>query len=151
MQNSIRPTPLYKCFQSANFDKPHGHHEFCMQFWPTQTDSHAVSHFKELCPPILFWVPQVDLLCESCQQFLSRLDQADYVAPSLNLNLRLVSLCFPERLPSTQDYLEFFTTIRGVKNLTHLKLTDFPPERVGQLTEMSNTLENLNKIHLIID
>ena len=40
--------PLYRCFQRANFDTPHGHHEFRMQFWPTRTDSHAVSHFKEL-------------------------------------------------------------------------------------------------------
>merc|ERR1719397_2491196 len=47
---------------------------------------------------------QVDLLCESCQQFFSRLDQADYLASSLNLNLRFVSLCFPERSPSTEAY-----------------------------------------------
>ena len=100
---------------------------------------------------ILFWVPQVDLLCESCQQFFSRLDQADYLAPSLDLNLRLVSLCFPERSPSSQDYHGFFTTIKGVKNLTHLKLTDFPPESVDQLCQMSDFLQNLNKIHLIVD
>jgi len=49
VQNGIRSTPLYRCFQCKNFDTPHGHHKFCMQFWPTQTDSHADSHFKELC------------------------------------------------------------------------------------------------------
>ena len=27
---------------------PHGHHEFCMQFWLARKDSHAVSYFKEL-------------------------------------------------------------------------------------------------------
>ena len=48
VQNGIRSTPLYRCFQCANFDTPHGRHEFCVQFWPTGTDSHAVSHFKEL-------------------------------------------------------------------------------------------------------
>ena len=48
VQNGIRSTPMYRCFQRANFDTPHGHHEFRMQFWPTRTDSHAVSHFKEL-------------------------------------------------------------------------------------------------------
>ena len=52
VQNGIRSTPLYRCFQRANFDTPHGHHEFCMQFWPAETDSHAVSHFMELCPEI---------------------------------------------------------------------------------------------------
>ena len=41
--------PLYRCFQCANFDTPHSHHDFCMHFWPTKTDSHAVSHFMELC------------------------------------------------------------------------------------------------------
>merc|ERR1719239_717655 len=74
---------------------------------------------------------QVDLLCESCQQFFSRLDRAEYLASSLNLNLRLVSLCFPERSPSSQDYLEFFTTMRGVTNITQLKLTGFPPQCAG--------------------
>ena len=49
VQDGIRSMPLYRCFQRANFDTPHGHHEFRMQFWPTRTDSHAVSHFKELC------------------------------------------------------------------------------------------------------
>jgi len=48
VQDGIRSMPLYRCFQRANFDTPHGHHEFCMQFWPTRTDSHTVSHFKEL-------------------------------------------------------------------------------------------------------
>ena len=48
VQNGIRSMPLYRCFQRANFDTAHGHHEFCMQFWPTRTDSHAVTHFKEL-------------------------------------------------------------------------------------------------------
>ena len=48
VQDGIRSMPLYRCFQRANFDTPHGHHEFRMQFWPTRTDSHAVSHFKEL-------------------------------------------------------------------------------------------------------
>ena len=48
VQNSRRSTPINRCFQPANFDTPHGHHEFCMQFWPTRTDSHAVLHFKEL-------------------------------------------------------------------------------------------------------
>ena len=48
VQNGIRPTPPYRCFQRANFDTPRGHHEFCMQVWPTQTDSHSVLHFKEL-------------------------------------------------------------------------------------------------------
>ena len=48
VQNGIRSTPLYMCFQRKIFDAPHGHHEFCMQFWPTETDSHAVSHFREL-------------------------------------------------------------------------------------------------------
>ena len=54
VQNGIRSTPLYRCFQRANFDTPHGHHEFCMRFWPAETDSHAVLHFMELwsdpCP-----------------------------------------------------------------------------------------------------
>ena len=50
VQNGIRSTPFYRCFQCANFDIPHGHHVFCMRFWPTDTDSHAVSHFMELCP-----------------------------------------------------------------------------------------------------
>jgi len=49
VQNGKRSTPLYRCFQRANFDTPHGHHEFCMRFWPAETDSHAVSHFMELC------------------------------------------------------------------------------------------------------
>ena len=49
--------PLYRCFQRANFDTPqHGHHEFCMQFWPTRTDSHAVSHFKELWCKLKVWM-----------------------------------------------------------------------------------------------
>ena len=49
VQNGRRSTPINRCFQPANFDTPHGHHEFCMQFWPAETDSHAVSHFMELC------------------------------------------------------------------------------------------------------
>ena len=36
VQNGIRSTPLYRCFQHANFDTPHGHHEFCMRFRPTK-------------------------------------------------------------------------------------------------------------------
>ena len=49
VRNCTKSTPLYRCFQRANFDTPHGHHEFCMQFRPAETDSHAVSHFMELC------------------------------------------------------------------------------------------------------
>ena len=49
VHNGIRSPPWYRCFQRANFDTPHGHHEFCMRFWPAETDSHAVLHFMELC------------------------------------------------------------------------------------------------------
>ena len=93
---------------------------------------------------------QVDVLCESCQQFFSRLDQAEYLASSLNLNLRLVSLCFPERSPSSQDYLDLLTKISRVKNLTQLKLTDFSPQYAGPLFQLSDASEKLN-FHLIID
>merc|ERR1719402_432074 len=86
---------------------------------------------------------QVDLLCESCQQFFSRLDQAEYLASSLNLNLRLVSLCFPERSPSSQDYLDLLTKISRVKNLTQLKLTD-SPQYAGPLFQLSDASEKLN-------
>jgi len=54
VQNGKRSTPLYRCFQRANFDTPHCHYEFCMRFWPAETDSHAVSHFMELCAQDLF-------------------------------------------------------------------------------------------------
>jgi len=94
---------------------------------------------------------QVDLLCESCQQFLSRLDQAEYLASSVHLNLRLVSLCFPERSPSSQNYLEFLATLRKVKNLTQLKLTDICPQYASLLSQLSNTSEKLDSFHLIIN
>ena len=48
VQIGIRSTPLYRCFQRANFDTPHGHYEFSMQFWPTKTEFHAVLHLMEL-------------------------------------------------------------------------------------------------------
>ena len=99
----------------------------------------------------LYRVIQVDLLCESCQQFLSRLDQAEYLASSVHLNLRLVSLCFPERSPSSQNYLEFLATLRKVKNLTQLKLTDICPQYASLLSQLSNTSEKLDSFHLIIN
>ena len=67
VQNGIRSMPLYRCFQCANFDTPHGHHEFCMQFWPTRTDSHAVSHFKELCMEVLRRVAVLQCLLTSAK------------------------------------------------------------------------------------
>ena len=54
VHNGIRKVPLYRCFQPANLDTPHDQREFRMQFWRMRMDSHAISHFKELCP----WVVQ---------------------------------------------------------------------------------------------
>ena len=94
---------------------------------------------------------QVDLLCESCRQFLSRLDQAEYLASSLKLNLKLVSLCFPERSPSSQDYLDFWSAVKGVKNLTQLKLTDFLPQCAGLLSQSLDDLGEQNNFNLVIN
>ena len=49
--NGTRIMPLYRCFQRANLDTPHDQRKFCMQFWRMRIDSHAVSHFTELCSP----------------------------------------------------------------------------------------------------
>jgi len=130
------------CFKgkmAKNMLSPWGHHLLGHHYLDMLLALHT-----RLFLPLSHLDLQVDLLCESCQQFFSRLDQAEFLASSLNLNLRFVSLCFPERSPSSRDYLEFFTTIRGVKNITQLKLTDFPPQCAGQ---MSDTLGKLHNFH----
>ena len=45
----IGTMPLYRCFKIANLDTPHDQPKFRMQFWHMKMDSHAVSHFMELC------------------------------------------------------------------------------------------------------
>ena len=60
VQNGIRSMPLYRCFQRANFDTPHGHHEFRMQFWPTipmwfRTLRSCEVAFRCVCVPQCLW------------------------------------------------------------------------------------------------
>jgi len=136
------------CFKgkmAKNMLSPWGHHLLGHHYLDMLLALHT-----RLSLPLSHLDLQVDLLCESCQQFFSRLDQAEYLASSLNLNLRLVSLCFPERSPSSQDYLDLLTKISRVKNLTQLKLTDFSPQYAGPLFQLSDASEKLN-FHLIID
>jgi len=136
----------YRGKMAKNMLSPWGHHLLGHHY----LDMILALH-NRLSLPLSQLDLQVDLLCESCQQFLSRLDQAEYLASSLNLNLRLVSLCFPDRSPSGRDYLEFLTKIRGVKNLTQLRLTDFPPQCSGPFSQLSDASEELNNFHLIIN
>jgi len=131
---------------AKNMLSPWGHHLLGHHYLDMLLALHT-----RLSLPLTHLDLQVDLLCESCQQFFSRLDYAEYLASRLQLNLRLVSLCFPERSPSSQDYLEFWKVIRRVKNLTQLKLTDFPPQCADRLSQVSDALEKLNNFHLIIN
>jgi len=153
---SVTPTEVKRlahndeegCFKgkvAKNMLSPWGHHLLGHHY----LDMLLALHTK-LSLPLSHMDLQVDLLCESCQQFFSRLDQAEYLASSLHLNLRLVSLCFPERSPSSQDCLELLTKIRRVKNLTQLKLADFFPQYEGSLSQLLDASEKLNDFHLII-
>ena len=79
--NGIRIMPLYRCFQRANLDTPHDQRKFRMQFWHMRIDSHAVSHFTELCLHLLqighgFWISTTKVkgrvYLELCQLLLFR-------------------------------------------------------------------------------
>ena len=94
---------------------------------------------------------QVDLLCESCQQFFGRLHQAEYLASNVHLNLRMVNLCFPERDPSSKDYLSLLATIGKVKSVKNLKLTDLPSDQSSSLPQEWERSDHVNNFHLFVN
>ena len=89
-------------------------------------------------------------MCESCQQFFGRLEQAEYLASNVRLNLRMVNLCFPERDPSSKDYLSLLATIGKVKRVKNLKLIDLPSDQSSSLSRDWEISDHVNNFHLFV-
>ena len=94
---------------------------------------------------------QVDLLCESCQQFFGRLEQAEYLASNVHLNLRMVNLCFPERDPSSKEYLGLLATIGKVRSVKNLRLTDLPSDQSSSLSHDWERSGHVYNFHLFVN
>jgi len=129
-----------------NMLSPWGHHLLGHHYLDMLLALHA-----RLSLPLSHLDLQVDLLCESCQQFFGRLEQAEYLASNVHLNLRMVNLCFPERDPSSKDYLSLLATIGKVKSVKNLKLEDLPSDQSSSLSHDWERSGHVNNFHLFVN